>query len=75
MDVKCLGHVAEGAVVKIVDPDSGNICGPNEVHICMHFSDNLKAFFNHNKLQKSQNAKDFREIMYLDCLGIRRCLS
>ena len=37
MDVKCLGHVAEGAVVKIVDPDSGNICGPNEV--------NMYAFF------------------------------
>ena len=31
MDVKCLGYVAEGAAVKIVDTDSGNICGPNEV--------------------------------------------
>ena len=37
MDVKCLGHVAEGAVVKIVDPDSGNICGPNEVHMYAFF--------------------------------------
>ena len=33
MDVKCLGYVAEGATVKILDPDSGNICGPNEVFL------------------------------------------
>ena len=47
MDVKCLGHVAEGAVVKIVDPDSGNICGPNEVH--------MYAFFFQNRFRQLRN--------------------
>ena len=31
-DVKCLGAVYPGAIVKIVDPDNGKLCGYNEVH-------------------------------------------
>ena len=31
MDVNCLGTVSEGAIVKFVDPESGKLCGPNEV--------------------------------------------
>ena len=30
-DVKCLGAVYPGAIVKIVDPDTGKLCGHNEV--------------------------------------------
>ena len=31
MDIKVLGGVAPGSIVKIVDPDSSQLCGPNEV--------------------------------------------
>ena len=33
LDVEFLGSVAEGAIVKIVDLNNGNLCGPNEVII------------------------------------------
>ena len=45
IDVRNLGGVYENAVLKIVDPDSGKLCGPHEVivlSICLYLNRNIQ---------------------------------
>ena len=57
-DVRYLGEISEGNILKIVDPDSGQLCDANEVgEILAHCGVNMKGYLN----RPDENAKFFAQ--------------